>query len=100
MRITAVTSTDLFAGSAARPLQIIQVNVANDASEPTGAMQVRVDGAGVTTPAPARLTGVPPGATVMVEVPVGKCDKNASSATTSGLSSWRMRSPSWSSESR
>ena len=50
MRITAVISTDLFAGSAARPLQIIQVNVANDASEPTGALQVRVDGAGVTTP--------------------------------------------------
>src|ERR1700722_1305599 len=70
MRITAVISTDLFAGSAARPLQIIQVNVANDASEPTGAVQVRVDGAGVTTPAPARLTGVPPGVTATVEVPV------------------------------
>ncbi|HEY1672720.1 MAG TPA: glycoside hydrolase family 38 C-terminal domain-containing protein [Streptosporangiaceae bacterium] len=70
MRITAVISTDLFAGSAARPLQIIQVNVANDASEPTGALQVRVDGAGVTTPVPARLTGVPPGTTATVEVPV------------------------------
>src|ERR1700759_2267325 len=70
MRITAVISTDLFAGSAARPLQIIQVNVGNDSSEPTGAVQVRVDGPGVTTPAPARLTGVPPGATATVEVPV------------------------------
>ncbi|HEY2280287.1 MAG TPA: glycoside hydrolase family 38 C-terminal domain-containing protein, partial [Streptosporangiaceae bacterium] len=70
MRITAVTSTDLFAGSTARPLQIIQVNVANDASEPTGAVQVRVDGAGVTTLVPVRVTGVPPGATATVEVPV------------------------------
>jgi alpha-mannosidase len=70
MRITAVTSTDLFAGSVARPLQIIQVSVANDASGPTGAVTVRVDGAGVSTPDPARLPDIPPGATVTAEVPV------------------------------
>ena len=61
MRITAVISTELFAGSAARPLQIIQVNVANDASQQITdpePVQVRVDGAGVTTPAPVRVTGV------------------------------------------
>jgi alpha-mannosidase len=70
MRITAVISTDLFAGTAARPLQIIQVAVANDGPEALGSVTVRVDGAGVTTPAPSRVTGVPPGQTVPVEVPV------------------------------
>ncbi len=70
MRITAVSSTDLFAGTVARPLQIIQVNVANDASRTAGPLSVRVDGAGVTTPAPSRVAGIPPGATVTAEVPV------------------------------
>ena len=74
MRITGVASTDLFAGSTQRPLQIIQVTLAND--EPglvTGAetvIDVRVDGPGVHTPEPARVTAPEPGGTLTAEVPV------------------------------
>jgi alpha-mannosidase len=70
MRITSVTSTDLFAGTVARPLQIIRVDVVNDASEPSGPLTVRVDGAGVSTPAPSHVAGIPPGGTVTAEVAV------------------------------
>src|ERR1700749_363861 len=70
MRITSVPSTALFAGTVARPLQIIRVDVVNDASEPAGPLTVRVDGAGVSTPAPSHVAGIPPGGTVTAEVPV------------------------------
>src|SRR6201986_4624109 len=70
MRITSVPSTALFAGTVARPLQIIRVDVVNDASEPAGPLTVRADGAGVSTPAPSHVAGIPPGGTVTAEVPV------------------------------
>jgi alpha-mannosidase len=70
MRITAVTSTDLFTGTARRPLQIIQVSLTNDTGDTGRHVHVRVDGAGVSTPAPSRVTGGPPGDTVTAEVPV------------------------------
>jgi alpha-mannosidase len=58
MRITGVESTDLFTGSAGRPLQIIRVTV--DGDQPA---TVRVAGPGIETPAPAR-----PGGNVAVSV--------------------------------
>ena len=74
MRITAVASTDLFAGSAQRPLQIIQVTLVNEGlgliTSPDTPVEIRVDGPGVTTPVPARVTGLEPGRTLTAEVPV------------------------------
>ncbi len=52
MRITAVASTDLFAGTAARPVQIIRVTLAGDGPDPAGDIRIRVEGPGVTTPDP------------------------------------------------
>jgi Glycosyl hydrolases family 38 N-terminal domain/Alpha mannosidase middle domain len=56
MRITEVASTDLFTGTAARPLQIVRVTLVNDGpgmiSDPAGQVAVAVHGAGVTTPDP------------------------------------------------
>ena len=51
MRITSVQATELFGGTAQRPLQIVRVTVAAPA-EPglAGPVQVRVAGAGVSTP--------------------------------------------------
>ncbi len=53
MRITAVEATELFGGSAQHPLQIIRVTVRNDAPAQPGStpIQVRVEGAAVSTPA-------------------------------------------------
>ena len=66
MRITAVTSTDLFTGTAQRPLQIIQVTLLNDGpgmvTDPQLSVDIRVDGPGVTTPVPARISGSSRGA--------------------------------------
>src|ERR1700722_1825276 len=70
MRITAVTSTDLFTGTARRPLQIIQVSLSTDTADAGQDVHVRVDGAGVSTPAPCRVLGGPPGAALTAEVPV------------------------------
>ncbi|MGA2826785.1 MAG: glycoside hydrolase, partial [Streptosporangiaceae bacterium] len=74
MRITAVASTDLFAGTAPRPLQIIQVTLANDGldmiTDPHIPVEIRVDGTGVATPVPVRVTGLEPGGTLTAEVPV------------------------------
>ena len=74
MRITGVASTDLFAGTTQRPLQIIQVTLANDepglVTGPGTAIDVRVDGPGVRTPEPGRGTAPEPGGTLTAEVPV------------------------------
>ena len=74
MRITAVASTDLFTGSAQRPLQIIQVTLVNEGlgliTDPDTPVEIRVDGPGVTTPVPARVTGLEPGGTLTAEVAV------------------------------
>jgi alpha-mannosidase len=73
MRISSVDSTDLFVGSAAKPRQIIRVGLVNDGpnrvSETETAL-VTIDGPGVSTPEPARVTGVAPGGEITVEVGV------------------------------
>jgi alpha-mannosidase len=74
MRIGSVQSTDLFGGTAARPLQIVRVELANTGPEaitdPLGQVSVRIDGPGVSTPEPAVVTGLAPGAEVTAEVAV------------------------------
>jgi alpha-mannosidase len=75
MRITEVVSTDLFSGSAARPLQIVRVTLVNDGpgmiSDPAGQVTVAVHGAGVVTPEPVMVTRLYHGEQRTVEVPVG-----------------------------
>jgi alpha-mannosidase len=74
MRISAVTSTDLFTGSTRRPLQIIRVTLVNEGpgavTSPHIPVQIRVDGPAVSTPEPVRVTGLVPGGTLTAEVPV------------------------------
>jgi alpha-mannosidase len=56
MRITGVASTDKFAGTTARPVQLIQVTLADaepDAGPGPGPVLVRIEGPGVRTPEPA-----------------------------------------------
>ena len=54
MRITGVASTDKFAGTTARPFQIIQVTLADAGPHP---VLVRIEGPGVTTPEPSAADG-------------------------------------------
>jgi alpha-mannosidase len=62
MRITGVESTDLFQGSASRPLQVIRVTVESTQHDETGApATLRVAGTGAETPTPFRITGAEPG---------------------------------------
>jgi alpha-mannosidase len=57
MRITGVESTDLFTGSAARPLQVLRVGVeATEAGEAGAAVSVRVVGGSVETTGPFGMT--------------------------------------------
>ncbi len=74
MRITEVVSTDLFSGSAARPLQIVRITLVNDGpgmiSDPAGQVTVGVHGAGVVTPEPVMVTKLHHGEQRTVEVPV------------------------------
>ncbi len=74
MRITDVTSTDLFGGTAARPLAIVRVTVAGDGADAVsgqaGPVAVRVEGPAVTTPEPAVVTGPGPGRQREAEVGV------------------------------
>jgi alpha-mannosidase len=74
MRISGVTSTDLFGGTAARPLQIVRVALVNDGPgmvrDPAAAVTVRVTGAGVSTPRPPVVSGLLPGHERAVEVGV------------------------------
>src|SRR5262249_24972719 len=53
-----VTSTELFGGTAARPLQVIRVTLAGDGRGPAAGapVTVRVEGPAVTTPHPAAAT--------------------------------------------
>jgi alpha-mannosidase len=69
MRISGVTSTDLFRGQAARPLQVIRVHLVNDGSS-QDAVTVRVDGPAVSTPEPEVVIGMPPGTEHVAEVGV------------------------------
>ncbi len=74
MRISDVTSTELFGGSPARPLAIVRVTLDGEggtASQPPGGesqITVRVEGPAVTTPQPAVVTGPEPGQRLDVEV--------------------------------
>jgi len=74
MRISGVSSTDLFAGTAGRPLQIITVTLAGDSPGPGGGpggpVTVRIAGAGVSTPEPALTPAPGPGSEVTAEVGV------------------------------
>ena len=74
MRISGVTSTDLFAGTVARPLQLIRVTLANEGAgliRAAGApVTVRVAGPGVTTPRPVSLRVPDPGGERTAEVAV------------------------------
>ncbi|MFY9864098.1 MAG: glycoside hydrolase, partial [Trebonia sp.] len=57
MRITDVESTDLFQGSAVRPLQVIRVTVEPAGDSDAGAPgTLRIEGAGAATPGPFGIT--------------------------------------------
>src|ERR1700722_11272166 len=71
VRITEVESTDLFTGSAARPLQVVRVAVAaTEAGEAGATVSVRLAGGSVETATPAEVTRGGPGETRTAEVSV------------------------------
>src|SRR5260221_2157461 len=78
MRIGGVTSTELFGGTAARPLAIVRVTLVNDGPGGTGQagptalarVTVRVAGPAVATPHPALAAAPGPGEQAEVEVGV------------------------------
>ena len=69
MRITGVESTDLFTGTAQRPLQVIRVTLANEGPAATSG-QIGVQGAGVRDPGPFGINDLQPGGAETFEVPV------------------------------
>jgi alpha-mannosidase len=75
MRISDVTSTDLFGGSPARPLAIVRVTLDGEAGDTAGGppggesqITVRVEGPAVTTPEPTVVSGPGPGQRLDLEV--------------------------------
>ncbi|MQA97898.1 MAG: glycoside hydrolase [Streptosporangiales bacterium] len=70
MRVLDVESTDLFAGSPQRPLQVVRVSLRNtgDGAEPAA---VRLEGPAVFTPEPAVTPPLTPGAEHVAEVGIG-----------------------------
>jgi alpha-mannosidase len=73
VRISSVVPTELFGGTARRPLQLIWVTVAGDrgsGNEPGDTGTVAIAGPGVSTPFPAAFTAPDPGAELLVEVGV------------------------------
>ena len=69
MRIVSVESTDLFVGTAQRPLQVVRVTLVNE--EPTTASaRLGVQGAGVRDPGPFGINDLNPGEEKAFEVPV------------------------------
>jgi alpha-mannosidase len=72
MRISGVESTDLFVGTAQRPLQVLRVTLENDGpgSAPDGAATVYVQGPGVREPGPFGITGLNLGERKDFEIPV------------------------------
>jgi alpha-mannosidase len=71
MRITDVTSTDLFGGTVARPLAIVRVVLAGDGPDHgAGRVAVRVEGPAVSTPEPAAADAPEPGGRREAEVGV------------------------------
>jgi alpha-mannosidase len=69
MRIDGVESTDLFVGTAQRPLQVVRVTLENDSPGNTAAT-VHVQGAGVRDPGPFRITDISPGERQTLEIGV------------------------------
>ena len=72
MRIAGVESTDLFVGTAQRPLQVIRVMLEHDGPGGAGeaAATVNVEGPGVRNPGPFRINQMTPGEPQAFEVPV------------------------------
>ncbi|HEY3734276.1 MAG TPA: glycoside hydrolase [Streptosporangiaceae bacterium] len=74
MRITSVEPTELFTGTVGRPLQVIRVTVVNDGPrmlrDRAAAAAISVEGAGVSTPEPAAVSGLGPGGQRTAEVGV------------------------------
>jgi alpha-mannosidase len=75
MRITKVEPTELFTGTAGRPLQVVRVTLANDdsaaAQEDAGrVVAVRIEGPTVGTPRPTMVASPAPGREHTVEVGV------------------------------
>ena len=71
VRISSVEPTELFGGTARRPLQLIWVTLTGDGgSEPAAGGTIRIEGPGVSTPFPARFSGPDPGTEQIVEVGV------------------------------
>jgi alpha-mannosidase len=72
MRIAGVESTDLFVGTAQRPLQVMRVTLENGgpASAPDGAATVYVQGPGVSDPGPFGIMGLNLGERKDFEIPV------------------------------
>jgi alpha-mannosidase len=72
MRITSVESTDLFVGTAQRPLQVVRVTLENDgpANGPGSTATVHVRGAGVRNAGPFRVSEMSPGEQHTVEIGV------------------------------
>ena len=69
MRIVSVESTDLFVGTAQRPLQVVRVTLVND--EPgTASARLGVQGAGVRDPGPFGINDLNAGEQKAFEVPV------------------------------
>ena len=72
MRIAGVESTDLFVGTAQRPLQVMRVTLENDGpgGAPGGAATVYVQGPGVADPGPFGIMGLNLGERKDFEIPV------------------------------
>ena len=74
MRIVSVESTDLFTGTAQRPLQVIRVTLVNEGpgmlATPAMSATIGVQGAGVRDPGPFGLADLNPGEEKAFEVPV------------------------------
>src|SRR5580693_8244378 len=72
MRIAGVESTDLFVGTAQRPLQVMRVTLENagPGSAPDGAATVYVQGPGLRDPGPFGITGLNRGERKDFEIPV------------------------------
>ena len=69
MRIAGVESTDLFVGTAQRPLQVVRVTLENDSPGSTAAT-VHVQGPGVRDQGPFRITEMSPGERQTFEIGV------------------------------
>ena len=74
MRIVSVESTDLFAGTAQRPLQLIRVTLVNEGASmlatPAMSAAISVQGPGVRDPGPFGISDMNPGEQKAFEVPV------------------------------